>query len=288
MVSYKYRRPHRIRKKKSIFRSRFFWIALLVLFFLGAIFYFLIFSPIFQIKGIKISGNKKIQSQEVEGLIKEKINQRLLFFPTKSIFLINSKKIVNSLLENFPQVEKIKLKRKLPTTLIVEIKERSPLAIFCQEENCFFLDKTGTIFEEGPEDGEEDKSSSSPFAAARDYDLIIKSQNRKEISLGQEIIQEEKLISILEIQEKLKTNLKIVSKEFIIQNGDRVNVKTTEGWEIYFDLKNSLDWQLTKLSLVLEKEIPPEKRGNLEYIDLRFRNFAPYKYRTTPTTEESP
>ena len=55
MVSYKYRRPHRIRKKKSIFRSRFFWIALLVLFFLGAIFYFLIFSPIFQIKGIKIS-----------------------------------------------------------------------------------------------------------------------------------------------------------------------------------------------------------------------------------------
>ncbi len=296
MVSYKHRRPHRIRKKKSIFRSRFFGITLLILFFSGAIFYFLFFSPILQLKEVKISGNKKIQNQGVESILREKISQKLLFFMTKSIFLVNSKEIAKSLLENYPQIEQINLKRKLPATLIVEIRERFPVAIFCQaclsfpsenfggqEEDCFFVDKTGVIFEDGPKDGEEDKSSSSPFAAARDYDLIIKFQNeKKEVFLGQKIIQEEKLISILEIQEKLKTNLKIISKEFIIQNGDRVNVKTTEGWEIYFDLKNSFDWQITKLSLVLEKEIPLEKRGNLEYIDLRFGNFAPYKYRRLP------
>ncbi len=40
--------------------------------------------------------------------------------------------------------------------------------------------------------------------------------------------------------------------------------------DLNFDLKNSIDWQMTKLNLVLEKEIPPEKRGDLEYIDLRF------------------
>jgi len=262
---YKYRKAHRIRKKKSMFRSRFFWIIFLILIFSGVVFYFIVFYQFFQVKEIKISGNNEIQSQQIEDSIKEKINQNLLFFPTRSIFLVSSEKITKSLLERYPQIEQINLKKSFPAALIIEIKERSPVAVFCQEEKCFFVDKAGTIFKEGP----------------KEYGLIIESQNKEDISLGKNIIPEDKLNSILEIQEKLSTNLKITPTEFVIQEGDRVDAKTTEGWEIYFDLANLLDWQLTKLSLVLEKEIPPEKRGDLEYVDLRFGNFAPYKYRTT-------
>jgi len=286
MTNFRYRKPHRIRRKRSPLRSRFFWITLLIIIFLGIAFYFAIFSKVFQIKEIIITGNKKIQAQDLENLIREKINQRLLFFSTKSIFLINSEKIVNSILEKFPQAEETALKRKLPATLIFEIQERTPVAIWCQArlsfpsenfggqgEKCFFVDKFGIIFETGPEN----------------YDLVIKFQDEtKDGYLGEQIVKEEQIRSILEIQERLKTNLKIITKEFIIQNANRINVKTIEGWEIYFDLREDIDWQLTKLRLVLEKEIPAEKREKLEYIDLRFGNFAPYKYRTPPTTEESP
>jgi len=60
---------------------------------------------------------------------------------------------------------------------------------------------------------------------------------------------------------------------------DRINVQTEQGWKIYFNPQEDISWQITKLSSVLEKEIPPEDRENLEYIELRFGNLAPFKYK---------
>jgi len=49
-----------------------------------------------------------------------------------------------------------------------------------------------------------------------------------------------------------------------------LDVKTAEGWEIYFNLEENLSWQLTQLYLLLERKISPEERRTLQYIDLRF------------------
>ncbi len=260
----KYRKPYRIKKRKSIFRNRFFWLSVLVLIIFGGIFYLAYFCSIFQIKDIKISGNQKIQTQDIENLIKEKINKKLLFFPTKSIFLVNSNEIVRSLSEKFIQADSLILKRRLPTTLIVEIQERMPLGVWCQGENCFYIDREGIIFEENPQETE----------------FIIKSEEQKtQAFLGEKVIKKNILESIFEIQRKLKENLKVNIKEIIVLEKEKISAKTSEGWGIYFDPTGDIDWQLTKLSLVLEKEIPPERRKDLEYVDLRFGNFAPYKYR---------
>ena len=260
----KYRKPYRIKKKKSLFKNRFFWMATLVLIIFGGIFYLVCFFSIFQIKDIKISGNQKIQTQDIENLIKEKINQKLLFFPQKSIFLIKSNEIVESLLEKFLQADSVNLKRRLPASLIVEIQERLPLGVWCEGENCFYIDKEGIIFEENPPKTE----------------FIIKSEEKRTQGfLGEKVIEKTLFESIFEIQRKLKESLKINIEEIIILEKEKINAKTSEGWEIYFDPTNNIDWQLTKLSLVLEKEIPPERRKDLEYIDLRFGNFAPYKYK---------
>ena len=267
---YRYRKAHKIKKKKSIFQSRFFWIFLLALIFLGTAFYFIIFYQYFQVKEFRISGNNKINSQDIETLVKEKTGQRLLFFQTKSIFFVSAKNITQSLLKKYPIIEQASLKKEYPATLIIEIEERSPVAVFCQED-CFFIDKNGVIFDWGP----------------REYDLVIEAQNKEDSCLGKNIIAQDKLNSILEIRDKLKTNLNINPAKFLIKENDRIDVKTAEGWDIYFDLRNPIDWQLTKLSLVLEKEIPPEKRGDLEYIDLRFGNFAPFKYRTASASSTS-
>jgi cell division protein FtsQ len=229
----------------------------------GALFYFAVFSPNFQIQEIKISGNQKIPAEDIENSIRERVSQKLLFFPTKSIFLIDSDGIVSQLLEKFPQIEKINLKRKLPATLIAKIQERLLIAVWCQNEECFSIDKTGVIFER-----------SSP-----DSGLIIKSPEVKEPPLlGQIVIEENLLQKIFGVRGGL-TNLKIGAKEFIVLQRERTNIKTLEGWEIYFNPAGDINWQLTKLRLVLEKEVPPERRKDLEYIDIRFGNFAPYKYR---------
>ena len=81
-------------------------------------------------------------------------------------------------------------------------------------------------------------------------------------------MEKELLSKILEINTELK-NLEILAKEVLIVSDDRLNVETQEDWEIYFNPKKDLNWQLTKLKAVLEENYLPK-----EYIDLRFGDRA--------------
>lgn len=279
----RYRKPYRIKKRRSalksslkFFKSRFFWLFVSILFFFGAVSYFSVFASFFQIKEIQISGNQKIQTGDVKDFIDQKINKKVIV-PTKSTFLINLKKINNSFTENFPQAKEIKIKRKFPSTLIAQVQERSGIGVWCQEvhlnnedkipiERCFFIDETGVIFEE-------------LYSGKENYRLKIRSKDGEEIKLGDKKVESDQIALILKIQENLTNDLKIVNTEFSLEGENRINVKTPEGWEIYFNSKEDLNWQITKLKEALDKEVTQERRSSLEYIDVRFGNFAPFKYK---------
>ena len=257
----KFRKPYRIKRKKLIFRNRFFWLTLLTLIIIGGLFYFIVFSPIFQIKEIKISGNQIVSAENLENFVKEKISQRVSFFSSDNIFLINLDRINESILEKFPQITKVNLKRKFPDTLIAQIEEKKSVAIFCQADSCFLVDEKGVIFEKFIEGEKMVDIESRPLVIRN-----LTSQNN--LKLGEKAVEKEKLSQILEIESKLKGDLKI--SEVSIISEERFNVKTTEGWEIYFNTRDDINWQLTKLNLVLKERIPEDKRRNVEYIDLRF------------------
>lgn len=261
----RYRKPYRVKKKKSILKNRFFWLGILALIVFLGISYFLVFSSFFQIKVIEISGNQKISTEELRKMVEDQIVKNLIFYQTKSIFLVNLKKIQNVILEKFPQISQINIKQKFPQTLEIKIEERNPVAIFCQNENCFFIDKEGVVFESNVKN--------------QDFFIIKKGNFNSEIKLGDKIIDENLISQILEIESRLKKDFKISINEVLLVSEERVNFKTSEGWEIYFNPKKDINWQLTKLEAVLENEILPEKRKNLEYIELRFGNFANPKYK---------
>jgi len=261
----KYRKPHQFKRKKSIFRSRFFWLGILTLFIIGTTFYFLFFSEIFQVEKVIITGEKKVSAAEIKLLIEKKSENKILFFKTKSIFLVNLNGIRKDILNNFPQIAGIEIKRGLPDTLNIVVIERLGLAIWCREEQCFLLDNEGVIFEEA--------------LSERDLIKVIDRQNINYFSLGKKVIEKERMSQILEITSKLESDLKIPLKEFMIVSENKLIVTTADKWEIYLNLQSDIEWQLTKLRAVLEEKIFPEERKNLEYIELRFGNFAPYKYR---------
>lgn len=285
----KYRKPHRVKKRKSILKNRFFWLGILILIIFGGVFYLICLHSFFQIKEIKISGNsafteatadkQKVLFNEIQKIVNEKINQKVLFFSSKSIFLINLKIIKKEISKKISQIEEVNLNRKFPNSLVLEIKERKPVAVFCpisEGLNCFFINKEGIVFES---------------TERKEEFITLKKEVSEEIYLGKKVINEEQLSKILEVEKKLKEELKILSEEILVVSEEGFiplespsfltgfDVKTSEGWQIYFNLREDLAWQLTKLKAVLEKEIPQEKRKNLEYIDIRFGNFAPYKYR---------
>ena len=251
----RYRKPFRVKKKKSIIKSRFFWLSLLIVIFFGGLFYFLVFSSVFQISEIKISGSQKIQPQNLEDFIENRIKQKWLgFFETKNIFFADLNKTKEELMKNFPQISKIELERKLPNGLIFRVEERKPAAIFSQNENYFFIDKEGIIFEKA--------------FLADDFPKLQSLTLQDAPELGGVVIDKNLLSKILEADFKLKKDFNVAIKEVSIISDNRLNATTSEMWAIYFNQKENLDWQITKLQLVLEKQVLPEKRGNLEYIDL--------------------
>ena len=259
----KYRKPYRVKKKKSIFRNRFFWLGILILIIFGGFFYLICFSSFFQIEKVIITGEEKVSTEDLKLLIEKKLENKILFFKTKSIFLVNLSKIKKDILNNFPKAAKVEISREFPDALRIIVVERFGIATWCQKDRCFLLDKEGIIFEEG---------------MGVNLIKMVDEKNPTLSNLGEKVIEKDYLEEILEAQRKFRGELKVESQEFIVFS-NRFNAKTQEGWEIYFSPKEDLDWQLTKLKVVLEEEIPPENRRNLEYIELRFGNFAPYRYR---------
>lgn len=261
------RRLRQIKKKKPIFLNRFFWYAVLILIIFGTIFYFLFFGATFQIKEIEISGNQKVLVKELENIILGQVSKEIIFQPTRSIFLINTGEIQKILLENFPRIEEAVLKREFPDKLKLTIIERTPTAVFSWGRTYFLIDKNGIIFEESPIE----------FRSATELLKIGLPVPEEKLRLGEKIIEEEKLSKILKLKSELE-ELRIPFDGLSVISEEKLDIKTKESWDIYFNLKGDINWQLTELQAVLEKQIPPEKRKNLEYIDLRFSKIY-FRYR---------
>jgi len=273
-VVYKYKKPHRYKRKKSIFRNRFFWLGVLTPIIIGVIFYFLFLSETFQVKKIIVTGEEKVSTEDIKLFVGERLeNKVLFFFQTRSIFSVNLDEIKKDILSNFLQLAEVEIGRKLPDTLNVMVVERFAAAIWCQarqnfleenlggqEEQCFLVDNEGIIFE---------RTNGAKPELLKIRNLTL----NQDLKLGERSVEKEKMEQIMKINSGLTNlNLKIIEAALITEK--RLNLKTEEEWEIYFNLEKDLDWQIARLKQVLEeileKKILPENGKNFQYIDLRF------------------
>ncbi len=251
-----YRKPHRYKKRKPILSKKFLVFGFLVLASAGVVFYGLFFWQVFWVEKVVINGEEKIVRENIKSLIDGRLENKALFLNTKSIFAIDADQIKADILATFPRVASAEVRKSFFDTVNVEIIERSAVAIWCDKnEKCFLLDEKGVIFEE----------------AAKDSGLLLVETNQipKEVILGETVVPQEKVSQALTIQFKLNNLLQISVVNAKILD-ERLDVLTREGWTVRFNLKGNVDWQITELKLALEKQISPEKRKSLEYIDLRF------------------
>ena len=255
------KKSRRYKKKKAFYQNRYFWLILVSLIFLISLFYFLFFANYFQVKNINFDGLKEVSEEKLISLIEPYLENKVLFFQSKSIFLINFNKIKKIIIEEVPLVEEVKIKRKFPETLSFLVVEREGLATFCQED-CFSLDKEGIIFD-----------------SEKGMKPIIKTALLEKIKLADRVIEKNELNQLLKINSYLEEELSIPLEELLVASLEKLEVMTKEGWKAYFNPQENVEWQLDKLKTLLEKVILPEQRKDLEWIELRFGNFANPKYK---------
>lgn len=193
--------------------------------------FLLFFSELFKVKHIRITVDDLYLRKEAGNYLISSLGHNLL--------LVNTDKIEQDMLSQYPEIEELKVKKRLLSSLSVDIKQRNALAHICFQD-CYLIDKSNTIFA--------DPDQNPEISIYVNYPV-------KEIGMDEQVLSE-----ILKISDFIE------SYKFVL-SGSNLDVETAESWHIYLDLSMDIDLALVKLNLLLD-EIKETK--NLEYIDLRF------------------
>lgn len=264
--------------KKNLIGKALYYLVLLA--FWASLFYMLFFSEKMAISAVDISGTENIPKEEVKNILDGDLSGKYMnIVGRNNLLLVRTGKMENDLKERFKKIEMISIKRKFPSTLAVNIKEKKPTLIFSSNGKYLITDEYGEAFEEiGPD--------SSDFSQTQ-WPVLIDTSNRpveeKEMVLTPEII---KFFSQIrsKLEEKLDINLERESETPNRMSGD-IRIKTVDGWRIYFNANLDAEKEIEILRMVIQEKI--SDRNNLEYIDLRSDNKVFYKLKDNVQQEEN-
>ena len=218
------------RRKSSIISK----IILLFLLIIGVgIFAFI--SPLFNIEKIEVNGNKKIDSSTVISLSG--------VVTGKNIFQISKKQVIEGVKEN-PYINSVSIKRKLPGTLLIEVKEREVAYQIKVINSYVYVDYQGYILEVS---SKEDKVPIiEGFQTDQDTLLNGKRLSNKDIEI---------LRNILRIMETAKSAevSKLISK-INVQNNEYILEMKNEKKLVYIGNATDLTNRMTYVKIIVEKE----------------------------------
>lgn len=258
----------RKKKQKPVFQNRNLWFLVVLVAAAVSLSYFTVFASWIQIEEVRVEGVSQVSPESVLSLVEPRAERSFLGFSTRSIFLFDARGTEALLLDSFPEMSEVSLKRSFPATLVVEITERTQAASWCQDSSCAALDREGIPFKRVGMEG----SDSTP---------VFQSEEPREVLLGEQLMDPELLSLLLDFRESFleRSPSHLLLAGFELGPGSQVAGITRDGWLVLLDTKRSMEWQRTKLQLVLEQNIPEERKGDLEYVDLRFGDQAYIKYR---------
>lgn len=249
------------RRKKRVFNNLYFsfsvFASILILSTLG----FLLFSPRFQIQTMTVSGNNNISTEELEKVAGEKTKISFSFMgfdvSTASIFLFG-KGGADVLMENFPEIEKVVIKKNFPNGVSLEVVEKTPFAVWTDvfdDSKRYVVDEKGSFIKDY-EDREEYSS------------LMMVSQKEKIKDLDKKDVLSKLSLIVKDLND---SSIKVSSFDMY---EEKVSVSSNVNCLVIFNINDDLEWQIEKLGIVLKNPKYSSDLNKLKYIDLRFGNQA--------------
>ncbi|MDD4661944.1 MAG: hypothetical protein PHG24_01535 [Candidatus Pacebacteria bacterium] len=249
---YKNRRKVIRRNRKPFYRKGAFWFSFLSLIIISGLSYVSLFSPYFQIKETAVLGTQTISKEELLNAFKDNsvISLNVLGnnLTSESLFLPLQNNI-SSMMENFPEIEDINIKKNFFTQKItIEVKEKTPICIWCADGSCVLLDKKATYIKDY-----ESEVGFIKINEIEDYESNLK------LWSGQ--TKDDFIMTLLTVY---KNNEEI--KEFNVEADKFLGIY--KNINFIFDPKEDINWQIEKMNIAL-KRLNYDVEG-LRYIDLRF------------------
>jgi len=219
------------RKRKKDWKKK-----LLVFLLLSFSIFILLFSPLFNISNIEVIGNSKVTPESV-------INSTGLYIG-QNIFRINKITIKEKILL-IPYIESVKIQRKLPNKIYIEIKEKEPIATIEFMGSNIFIDENEYILESTLINGEE---SNIPNITGFNLNTIVVGDKIKLDNI-------EYLQKIIKVLHEIKVNsyLNEIKSSYIDANGNII-LNTRKGQQVIFGDITDNDYKVILLKEIMTKE----------------------------------
>jgi hypothetical protein len=121
-------------------------LSIIILIGLLVFLYWFTYGSLWKINNIEIVDAKHTDIEALKTDIYN-ISEKKKFFiiPNNHILFLSKKKVINHILENYPSVESVEVNKTKDRDIIIYIKDRMPMGVWC-DENCFFFDDQGILF----------------------------------------------------------------------------------------------------------------------------------------------
>ena len=231
----------RAKKKKKRILKLVKWLTILGI-LAGTIIFFLL-SPLFNILEIKVVGNQKITSEKIINMSGIIINE--------NAFKIDTKQAIINILQE-PYIEKVEIKRVLPSTIEIQVKERQATFMLEFANGYVYINNQGYMLEISEEKLE------IPIITG----YITPVEN---IVPGNRLQTDDlkKMKAVLKIMETARSNEieKMITKIDISNDRNYTLILEGEGKTAYLGDASNINTRIQYLKLVLEKE--QGKRGEV-------------------------
>lgn len=238
------------------------------------------------INNIKVIGAYVLGEDEIIEIAKNELSGKYFYlFARNNTFIYPKNEIEESLLKNFPRIEKLSIGLNGLNELEISIEERRGEYLYCGDripeskselgDNCYFLNDEGLIFDEAPY-----------FSGDIYFKFYVPLESGAD-PLGKKVLETERFHELAYFFNRInKIGLKTVYFE---QGSDGINNLYLEeknnslNPRIIFKNEDNLEVLLDNLTLAMKKDEffneLMSKYNTLDYIDLRFKNKILYKFR---------
>ena len=225
----------------------------------------LAYLPRVTITTIDLEGLSTIPQEEVRAAVERELSQRYFFLlPKRNIFLYPRAGIERALLAAYPKLRTATVSFTDFNRIRVTVEERSPFALWCEEDRCSFLDRDGFLYAKAPE-----------FSGT----VFIKYYG---VADGGPVGGRYLTPHIFRSLSALVTELggRLGEPVSVSVAGEDVEVRFLDGFSLFLSLADKPEDSLERLTLALSAEpLKGKELARLSYIDLRFGDRVVYKFK---------
>jgi cell division septal protein FtsQ len=251
----------------------------LSLMFLAVAAYVFIFSDFLKITRINVAGNIDLSSAGITDKINSDLSGKYWnIFPKNNLLLARIGNTEKYLREEFKKIETVEIYRKFPDTLMVKIKERSAVILWCTGGPCYIIDEKGYAYTGINLEQQENLPA----------DLIkMVDTSAHPVALGEKTLDESLVAYLSNLRNELKKPDIEIEDEWHTPSpvSEDIEIITKEGWRLIFSTEINPSKSLRTLKTFLNEELK-EDRSKLEYADLRVEDKVFYKMKEEEKTAE--